>query len=288
MPNALEIPLKALDYDVEDEGYLVFSRDTGVWKTQEKIAPFVHGGNSLQERVIPVLVLERHDRVGSSSAKYEVVATKVPAEGGRQRLQVKLRLQRQSSGLLSFAGPQKISLALRVPGHDVAPQIIEVTPPGETEAGALLIPPGAEPVTVTFLLDGDVDETVRVEIYHPDGVENVTPKLVDGWFDLQRSRRLGKDGPASSRSAPTAVVRPAVLAANKWAESFEDAEFRLVFERIESQESVNEEELQKILQSARRVRQFARSFDDLKAFVPFEVHISSVNGLKTYQKGSNR
>src|SRR5690606_14885120 len=54
MAEALEVPLSALDYDA-DEAFLVFRRDTAIWKVKEKIAPFVHGGNSLQERVIPVL-----------------------------------------------------------------------------------------------------------------------------------------------------------------------------------------------------------------------------------------
>src|SRR5690606_36220679 len=86
MPDALEIPLSALDYDVDSEAYLVFRKDTAVWKVKEKMAPFVHGGNSLQERVIPVLTLQKASTVGTSTASYEVVATALPSEGGRERL----------------------------------------------------------------------------------------------------------------------------------------------------------------------------------------------------------
>ena len=56
-----EVPLSALECDVEREGYLVFRPDTALWKVKEAIAPFVHGGNRLPERVIPVLARARHD-----------------------------------------------------------------------------------------------------------------------------------------------------------------------------------------------------------------------------------
>ena len=54
------VSLKALKYDGQ-EGYLLFRKDTAVFATGNPNATFVHGGNSLQERVIPVLsVSHRH------------------------------------------------------------------------------------------------------------------------------------------------------------------------------------------------------------------------------------
>jgi hypothetical protein len=301
MPDALEIPLSALDYDVDSEAYLVFRRDTAIWKVKEKVAPFVHGGNSLQERVIPVLTLEKANKAGASSAHYEVVATALPAEAGRERLELQVRLQKQSSGLLSFAGPRRISLALRVVGRDgsvlgALPQVVEVTPPGELEAGAIMVPPSADAATVVFSIEGESDEKVRIEVYHPDGTEKVTPKIVDGWFSMHRNRKLGRPSdspPATSRRVPTqsdaGMAEQADAAARgDWTSGIEDEEFRKVFERIDSQESVNEQELHLLLKNARRVRTFARHFDELKMRVPFEVHIATVGGMKSYVKGDKR
>ena len=73
-----------------------------------------------------------------------------------------------------------------------------------------------------------------------------------------------------------------------WSEGIEDPEFRKVFELIDSQESVNEQELQMVLKSARRVRAFSRSFDELKKLVPFEVQIATAGGMKSYVKGDRR
>lgn len=315
MMDALEIPLSALDYDVDSDAYLVFRRDTAIWKVQEKIAPFVHGGNTLQERVIPVLTLEKRSRAGASTAQYEVVATALPAEGGRERLELKVRLQKQTSGVLSFAGPKRISVALRVLDRDglplsAIPQVVEVRPPGEFESGSILVPPGSDAATVVFTIEGETDERVRVEVYHPDGTEKVTPKTVEGFFEMRRNRKLGpvKDSaPPSSRAAPSSRRTSSVLpsqgltqsesgmaeqqsaaALAGWADGILDEEFRRVFELIESQESINEHELHLVLKSARRVRAFARNFDALRAWVPFEVQIATVGGMKSYVKGDKR
>jgi hypothetical protein len=301
MVDALEIPLSALDYDVDEEAYLVFRKDTAVWKVKEKMAAFVHGGNSLQERVIPVLTLEKENRVGASTAHYEVVATPLPSHGGRERLELKVRLQKQSIGELSFGGPQRISLALRVQDQhgiplDALPQIVEVTPPGHLESGYIMIPPSADAATVVFSLEGETDEMVRVEVYHPDATEKVTPKVVEGWFHMHRNRKLGppKEGaPVSSRRAPSqgaaGMAEQADAAARgDWASGIDDEEFRKVFELIESQESINENELHMVLKSARRVYAFARNFDALRMKVPFEVQITTMGGMKSYVKGDKR
>lgn len=294
MAEALEVPLSALDYEA-DEAFLVFRRDTAIWKVKEKIAPFVHGGNSLQERVIPVLCLERKGKAGSSAAKYEVVASALPAEQGRQRLSLTVRLQKQSTGMLSFAGPKRVSLALRVRGRGEAPQVVEVTPPGMLQSGAVLVPPAADPVVVTFVIEGEVDDRVQVELYHPDGTEQVTPTVVEGWFDMSRNRRLGKPkGAGDSAPPPAEVARDAESppssrrGAGSWHEFFDDAEFLRVFSLIEVNESVNEQELLTVLQNPRRVRAFARSFDRLNQLVPFDVHITTVGGMKVYVKGEKR
>src|SRR5690606_11389943 len=97
--------------DVEVDQYLVLRPDTAVWQTTSKMPAFVHGGNSLQERVIPVLLLERHGTRGKTTSRYEVVARAEPAHLGRQRLRLAVRLQKQATGEMTFASPKTIRLA---------------------------------------------------------------------------------------------------------------------------------------------------------------------------------
>ncbi|HMA92702.1 MAG TPA: BREX-6 system phosphatase PglZ [Polyangiaceae bacterium] len=307
MPDALEIKLSSLEYDVPGDGYLVFRPDTALWQTQSTVAPFAHGGNSLQERVIPVLCIERPGARGKTIAKYEIVAHAEPAHLGRQRLRLAVRLQNQQSGVLGFAAPKHISLALRVPGRsDVTVSLLNAGPPASLVEGRLQLPPNRDEAVVEFELEGEFDEKVRVELFHPDAIEDVTAKVVDGFFDVARNRRLGKartgdsNGPAYPSAVPDATqstterftsTRPSssrrpsnqpVAPAQDWRQLIEDEGYRRVLRIIEERRSINEEEMQQVLGSPRRVRAFSRQYDELLKLISFEIEMRTVNGMKTY------
>ncbi|WP_437553169.1 BREX-6 system phosphatase PglZ [Sorangium sp. So ce367] len=315
MPDVLEIRLSALEYDVEEDRYLVLRPDTALWQTKEKIAPFVHGGNSLQERVIPVLVLDRQVARGKTTSRYEVVAHPEPAHLGRQRLRVAVRLQSRENASLGFLAPKSISLALRVPGRpDVLIGLLDAGPPAALSDGRVLVPPNRDEAIVEFELEGQTDEKVRIEVYHPDAVEEVTSKVVEGFFDVARSRHLPKlratggsvpppgqsrppsapppgqnrppsappDAQARQPSAPP-PVQPAP-ATPAWGELVADDAYRRVLEIIAERRTINEAELAQVLGSPRRVRTFARHFDELVRRLPFEVEVLTVNGMKAYAR----
>ncbi|MEY4544392.1 MAG: hypothetical protein RL685_587 [Pseudomonadota bacterium] len=290
--DVLEVGFADLEYEADKEQYLLFRADTLVWSQQARPAPFVHGGNSLQERVIPVLVVEHAVRRGKTASKYEVIARAEPAELGRQRLRVQVRLQEQSTVPLGIHAAKAITLALRIPGRpDIALRLLDVTPPAVLEAGRLRLPPNRDEALVEFELEGEVDEKVQVEIFHPDEVEDVKSKLVEGFFDVRRPRRTKpRSVPPEARRSSTpppsrrsvAVSRPD--ATPSWRELIEDEGYRRVFCIIEERRSINEDELTTVLGSSRRVRFFARQFDQLVTRVPFEVEIRTVAGMKTYAR----
>ncbi|WP_437737382.1 BREX-6 system phosphatase PglZ [Sorangium sp. So ce1335] len=341
MPDVLEVRLSALDYDVEQDLYLVLRPDTALWQTKGKIAPFVHGGNSLQERVIPVLVLDRQIVRGKTTSRYEVVAHPEPAHLGRQRLRVAVRLQSRENASLGFLAPKSISLALRVPGRsDVSIGLLDAGPPATLSDGRVLVPPNRDEAVVEFEIEGQADEKIRVEVYHPDAVEEVASKVVEGFFDVARSRHLprprgagasappgrgssapppasfgappvrvpplgqprppsepspaqtrppGAPAPAQARppsepapaQPPPAPPAPAMPA---WGELIADDGYRRVLEIIAERRTINEAELTQVLGSPRRVRAFARHYDDLVRRLPFEVEVLTVNGMKAYAR----
>ncbi|MDQ2642182.1 MAG: BREX-6 system phosphatase PglZ [Myxococcota bacterium] len=284
--DVLEVKLSALEYDVEQDQYLVLRPDTAVWKTKHKIPPFVHGGNSLQERVIPVLVLERHGSRGKTSSRYEVVARPEAAHLGRQRLKIAVRLQRQATGEMSFASPKTISLTLRVfERRDLAVTVLNADPPARLVNGQLSLIPEKEEALVEFeITGGELDEKVRVEIFHAEALEEVTPKIVEGFFDVSRDRRLGKrkDSVPPESAAPSAPSATGGTAS--WAESIQDEAYRRALLILEQRRSINEAELTQVLGSPRRVRAFSRAFDDLIRYLPFAVEIRSVQGMKAYTR----
>lgn len=294
-PDVLEVRLSSLEYDAPDDLYLVFAPDTALWKTREEVAPFVHGGNSLQERVIPVLEIERAAPRGKTTSKYEVVARPEPAHLGRQRLRVAVRLQNRETATLPFEGPKSISLSLRVPGRpDLALTLIAVDPPAEFASGCFLVPPNRDEALIEFELEGAVDEMVRVEVFHPDAVADVTPKVVEGFFEVGRNRRLRKSSdvpppvagakPAAAPALASAASVPAASVATSWAELVTDEAYRRVLQIVEERRSINEEELQQVLGSPMRVRAFARNFDKLVVLLPFSIEVLTVNGMKVYSR----
>jgi hypothetical protein len=285
--DVLELRLSTLEYDVEQDQYLVLRPDTAVWKTKNKMPPFVHGGNSLQERVIPVLVLERHGARGKTTSRYEVIARAEPAHLGRQRLKIAVRLQRQATGEMTFASPKTISLTLRVfERRDLAVTVLNADPPAQLLNGQLLLVPETDEALVEFeVTGGEIDEKVRVEVFHAEALEEVTPKIVEGFFDVGRDRRLGKVKPGSV--PPTAVAVTAVTSGTGvqgWAELIQDEAYRRALLILEQRRSINEAELAQVLGSPRRVRAFSRAFDDLIRFIPFEVEIRTVQGMKAYTR----
>ena len=306
MPDVLEVRLSDLEYDVEEDLYLVLRPDTALWQTTNKVPPFVHGGNSLQERVIPVLVLERQVARGKTTSRYEVVARAEPAHLGRQRLRVAVRLQNRENASLGFLSPRSISLALRVPGRpDVLIGLLDAGPPATLTDGRILIPPNRDEALVEFEIEAQADERVRVEIYHPDAMEDVTPKVVEGFFEAARSRHLPKprpikesgpppappegtvEGTPSPPVSPLTPERTAPLpapAAPSWADLIADEGYRRVVAILAERRSINEAELTEVLGSPRRVRAFARHYDDLVRLLPFEVEVLTVSGMKTYAR----
>jgi hypothetical protein len=67
------VSLSALNYEGQD-GYLLFRKDTAVFDTGNRRRNFVHGGNSLQERVIPVLTVSQRLPTSTNVAKYIIEA----------------------------------------------------------------------------------------------------------------------------------------------------------------------------------------------------------------------
>ena len=68
--DCVSVPLRSLNYEGQ-EGYLLFRNDTAIFKGRTKLsnASFAHGGNSLQERVIPVLTVTKRSTVKTKRAK---------------------------------------------------------------------------------------------------------------------------------------------------------------------------------------------------------------------------
>jgi hypothetical protein len=278
LEGTLTVPLSKLGYHgVKTEKYLLFREDTAVWKTTRPGAPFVHGGNSLQERVIPVLVVRKQRERGGSDTVFEVHAEALEDNLGRRRLKLKLRLATNATGALSFTGSSLVTLGLRVKDRpDVLVTLVDVEGTAEIQRGLLRVPTKDEWSTIYFQLDGAVAELAQIEVFHPDATEKIAPLLVAGWFQV-----------ASKGGGKASIPPPAPDAKTKAADivvGIDDDGFRKVFEHIDRYGTINEGELVTILGDARRMRVFSRQFDELVKRVKFRVRIDTAGSMKCYVK----
>jgi hypothetical protein len=265
------VALSSLGYDGAD-GYALFREDTALFRTGSSGVLFAHGGNSPQERIIPVLTLRRRRDPAASRTAYEIEAAVLPAVLGHAR--VRLRLQPavgQEQGL-AFVAPSRIGLMLRAIGRDDVRVLVKEAQGAALDGGRIVLAPAEGAAEVFFALEGPRDERVRVEVFHPDGSQTVEVRILEGWFDVAGTGRPGSSAP------------PAPPTGEDWALAIADEGARQAFLHIARHGAITEEEAVRLLGSPRAARRFAAAFDDMKRQLPFIVRVETTERGKRYVK----
>ena len=263
--------MSSLGYD-GISGYLLFTDDTSVFATGTAGATFVHGGNSLQERVIPVLTVTRKQREVVGFAQYNVEVQPDTDVLGLHRIRVRVVLSDTSTARLGFATAGGVDLALRVPEREGIRGVIkDVAKPGELRAGRLRIPVGDAWTEVFFGLEGPSDERVQVEVYHPDSVERVREAKTESWFAVS----------GTARTVAAASVPPPAAPAT-WVDAIADEGTRRVFLHIQKHGVISELEVADFLVTRSAMRRFTLEFDVLLEKLPFKVRTETSESGKRY------
>lgn len=257
------------------EGYLMFPETTAVFDTGKRAMSFVHGGNSLQERVIPVLTLVHRAAAGTSTIEYAVAARAREEVAGMHCIEAKVDVAAQ--GALDFGGTHEVELSLRAVDEVSTHVDLCQTRGGARIAGGLLVAQVGEPFEVFFRLSGSADARVQVELLHSTKELAVTPCLVEGRFAVAAARTLVE--PASTVLKPT--VAPEVDD-RAWLDELPSPEVRQFFEYLSAHNAVTESEAAAMLGGQRALRRFALRFEELAAKAPFAVRIDVVAGVKRY------
>jgi hypothetical protein len=278
-PDLLTVSLAQLGYD-GDGGYLLFRQDTGVFETARSGASFVHGGNSPQERVVPVLTVSRQREASPSFSAHRVVAQDDADVLGVRVLKLALDFERQQSVALDFVARARLELALRIVGRDdVTLSLRDASDGASLVDGRLFVSVGAQHARVYFKLSGpQTDKTagsqadkVAIEVYCPDGRESVAPGATESRFAVDR----------------TLASMPPPVPSGRWQDALGDEGAVRFFERIEQSGSATEQELLAILGTPRAARKFTNAYDGYVAKLPFRVRIE-INQGKVYVKDGDR
>ncbi len=269
-PGMVNVSLSALGYDGLG-GHLLFREDTAVYATGNAGATFVHGGNSLQERVIPVLTVRRERAQVASQISYVVEVQRAPDVMGVRQVRVRVRT---AAGQLGFASRGEVALGLRPVGTpEVRAVLRDLTGPGALQDGTLRLPADADWSQLFFSLEGPASGLVRVEVYHPENRENVSPAKPEDWFEVDHRR-----------GAAAAVATQTAGRELSWADGLADLGTRKVFEHLHDHGSITEAEVTGFLGSPRAFRRFSLEFDEHRKRVPFKVRVEPTAEGKRYVK----
>ncbi len=271
--------------------FLVFPRDASTFRSKGPSAQsFVHGGNSLQERVIPVLTLNYSGKEMSGLGQYFLEANSMPSILGYSRLQVRLREGRQQ--VLRFED-RTLAFALRV--VDPEDQDIQVSckqvQGGQLVHQQIILKVGADWTEVIFRLEGGTAERVAIEFYHPDGAEVIEPLRLKEFFDVHRAtppsspqRNESEAQKVGIQSTEKIAVETTKSYSRAWAANFQDERLRAVFLEIEENSYIDEDLVIHKLGSPRAARKFAIDLESNCKSLPFEIRIDSQGGHKRYIK----
>lgn len=264
----VRVAMRDLGYDCDDL-QLMFPESVAVFETGKQRKGFAHGGNSFQERVIPVLTISHRVSAGGSSTVYNVSATRKPAVAGMHCLSARVA---HASGSLDFASIFELDLALRVPeSPDVRVELCEIRGGARLSSGTVIATVGEE-FELFFRLTGGADSRVSIELYHPSREASVEPCTLKERFDVVG--RVAVATPARPSETPSQ--------AEAWLADLPDAGVRRVFQHLAQHGAVTETEVTEMLGSARESRKFSRQFEQHAASAPFTIRIDSVSGVKRY------
>lgn len=249
-------------------GYVLVPDDSAAFNTGASGGTFVHGGNSPQERIIPVLTITRKRAESSSLTAYAVEAEPMPDAFGFKCLRMRLKDAQQTLG---FVAARSIELDLRVPERaDIRATLKEVSGAGKIKSGRLQVPVGDDWTIVFFALEGVSNERVPIEIYHADKIEKVTSGSPDCLYQVSFD--------AAGGQRPGSKPSPSM----SWADNFEDDGIRSVFLHIDKHGAIVETELIAKLGGSRAARKFALNFEEYIKKLPFNVRSESSTSGKRY------
>ena len=288
-PGEVRVPLAALGYEGERD-HLMFPETTAVFDRGRRPSAFVHGGNSLQERVIPVLTVVHRSAAGASTGAYAIQATAREQVADLHCLEV--RVEAVAQGALDFSGPRTIELALHaLDAAGVQVELCQARGPARVEGGVVTATVG-ESFELFFRLSGPSDARVLVELHHPSAVAEVAAAVPDARFAVSAARAVLVTAPPLATSAPAGTApppsaRPArspppSAAPPDWLDRLDGPEVRQLFAHLAAHGIVAEAEAATMLGGQRALRRFSSRLEEHLRHAPFTVRIDVVGGVKRY------
>lgn len=263
----VRVALQDLGY-VGASGYLMFPESTAVFEVGKRSLNFVHGGNSLQERVIPVLKIVHRSPSGGSTLSYAVSGKVKEAVAGMHCVELQVDVQAQVA--LGFGASREIELTMHALDRNDARVELCQARGARTDSGSIYAPLG-KPFEVFFKITGQAEDRVLVEVFHPSKVADVTSFVPEHRFDVSAS---GQSVERENGAKPVG---------DDWLSRMPE-QARHVFDYLAKHGMVTEDELVKLMGSQRAARGFGANIESYVKLAPFKLRIDHVDGIKRYTR----
>lgn len=279
-PDTVTVPAASLNYDGVD-GAFVFPRSTVTFDTLQPPGPFVHGGPSLQERVIPVLTIRHREPMSTPTGQYRAQIEVGQALGEFQKLRI--RVERLGALSLGYQDAEEVSTVVRaVDAPSVVVRIEQVIRGGRVDAGRLLAVVGEE-AEVFVTLRGPSGMRVQLEVAHVERAAALEPARTREFLNVQPSR-LGESAVPATSPTPNDASRTA-----RWLDGIDDEGARAVLAHLAEHGSVSEAEVVRMCGSTRRMRSFSLALDKWLPMLPFGVRVeTAATGKRWVREGAVR
>lgn len=270
----VRVSTSELRYDTH-EVHFMFPANTMPFDTGDKTKDFLHGGNSLQERLIPVLTIQYKHPAGGEGTRFAVEATPLAGVLGLHRLQGKAIQATQTT--LGFTSRR--TLELRLVALDDPKVTVEVVdaPGARLEAGAIVATVDT-PFEVLFRLSGPTPLRTKVRIEHVTGTVDLEPLILERRFSVD----VVATATSSGLIASPATSSPAANEQAQWLADLPDGGVRRVFEHIHRFGGINEADATEMLGGPRQFRRFSQQFEQYAERAPFGIRIDVSSGQKRY------
>ena len=257
------VALESLGYEGAP-GHLVMPSDTAMYDVGRTAQTFVHGGNSLQERMIPVLTVQHRKQAGPRTTHYALSAEAREGIAGLHCLEGRLEVADQTA--LAFSATRELDVGLRAADAvDVLVEVFDVRGAARRVGSGVRARVGSS-FELFFRLSGPADRRVQAELFHPTGAEEV-----------QAGRTARRFAVAGARIEPAAEVTD-----RTWLSELPEGGVRRLFEHLAAHGSITEAEATELFGSPRKLRRFSMKFESYAARVPFGVRIEASAGGKRF------
>jgi len=263
------VSLASLGYSNTEELHVAFPDSTAVFDTGRRPMSFVHGGNSFQERVIPVITMTHRGPAGGDMLTFAISAQAKEGVAGMHCLEAEVVIAQP--GL--FGGQPAVELTLQVPEDStIQVELCDVRRGASLKGGAIVATVG-ERFEVFFRLHGKAETRVKVELHHPTRRASVEGYLVPTRFDV-----------SALRGAPSPEPPEPTPSDNAWLQDLPVGGVRELFEHLLVHGSVTASEADVILGGPRKHRRFSAKFEEYVAIAKIDVVIEIKDGVKHYMK----